>query len=453
MIFRLPLTILLAAAAVQAQDQVEIIGEDPVEVPAAAAVVNPKNATLLAANARTLLEHTLLAGNLPLLNDPNFYCIIHVVKWRDAKDPTVQAHNWYVFRGGSGAPNQRDFENKRIYGSSNVGVLYVHIVPKLDKAPAIAAASTAFIATFGESWNTPEGRDSALKELTTAPSDTAKAATARREITDSALLADIKTFLAREKARDLYDTSCFGAQATDNHQRSFAKAGDTCFVKDFLDVAYRVEVTRKLPAPVQSALGLVFSAQTGQGPLKLATVPGQIWSGRVLNIRHAPSDITVQGTLTTSNSSVEIGKTTFDNEGLYRWDISVGIPVKATKELVYDSTSQGVTPKVVEKQNVYALFNFFFKAIDVKGGKAQWIPHPVVGMGITGKPADRTMVGGALGIHKVQGFAGCAFNRVQRETAAATATQPAKLEFGYDKKFIFGINLPVRQVLDIWKKK
>jgi hypothetical protein len=68
------------------------------------------------------------------LNSPAFYCIIHVVRWKDTpsdtdKDPIqkVDVQNWYVYNG-DGKWAQDDFTtNKRIFGAKNVGLLYIHL--------------------------------------------------------------------------------------------------------------------------------------------------------------------------------------------------------------------------------------------------------------------------------------------------------------------------------------
>src|SRR5579859_2277503 len=65
----------------------------------------------------------------------SFYCIIHVVRWKDApasdnaNDPVqkVDSQNWYVYNG-SGAWAQDDFDkNKRIFGAKNIALLYIHL--------------------------------------------------------------------------------------------------------------------------------------------------------------------------------------------------------------------------------------------------------------------------------------------------------------------------------------
>jgi hypothetical protein len=453
--FTLSMLCLIAqAATVLAQDQVEMIADPPQPVPAAGSVVNVNNATLLAANAAVLLQNTVLAGNAAPLSDPNFYCIIHVVKWREQKEPAVQAHNWYVFRGGNSAPQQLAFESKRIYGSRRVAVLWVHIVPRLSAAN-VAIVTSALLASNNTNWDDPANRQAVVDGIQPPPANAAMVAAARApNSSDAATLSALKQWLAQEQANHLYRT-CFSSQYTDSLERKFSKVGTECFADSYLRVAYRMEITKKLPAPVQNA-AMLLGAQAGGGRSLLAPEPGLLWSGRILDIHHVPSDMTVKGTLTNDDGSktTEIGQATFDNEGLYRWDVSVAVPLKATKELQYDATGQGFNPtaKVVEKQNVYAVFNFFTQPLDVKNVKAQWVPHPIFGMGIAGRPADRTMVGFAMGINKIQGFGGLAFNRVQRPAGTA-AGQPAKTEFAYDRKFIFGINLPVRQVLELWKAK
>jgi hypothetical protein len=77
------------------------------------------------------------------LDDPNFYCIIHIVDWTEETPgkPTVADNKWYLYRGGLGKKgfkyiNQSadawKIDSDRIYGSKRVALLYVHLHAHAD---------------------------------------------------------------------------------------------------------------------------------------------------------------------------------------------------------------------------------------------------------------------------------------------------------------------------------
>jgi hypothetical protein len=85
----------------------------------------------------------------------------------------------------------------------------------------------------------------------------------------------------------------------------------------------------------------------------------------------------------------------------------------------------------------------------------------VLGVPISGKPLDRPVVALGTGLYtkllKVNFFAGVAFNRVREPRtlsageAATTGELEADLQSRRVKKFVFGINFPIRQFLDALK--
>jgi hypothetical protein len=110
--------------------------------------VNPTNATIASvSDARQLVSDAVkakLAHNgtdwkAPApdlsslnINDDSLYVIIHVLKWKDASSDSTKAQevdtqNWYVYNGSKNW-RQEDFTaRKRIFGSKNVWLLFVHL--------------------------------------------------------------------------------------------------------------------------------------------------------------------------------------------------------------------------------------------------------------------------------------------------------------------------------------
>jgi hypothetical protein len=145
--------------------------------------------------------------------------------------------------------------------------------------------------------------------------------------------------------------------------------------------------------------------------------------------------------------------------------VSVGIPLKSFKEVTYDVENQQVTAKTINRQNAYGFLNLFLNpnGVDTKGAEFYKTPHLMLGVPISGKPLDRPVVGLGIGFFKPKVkfnlFAGVVFNRVSEPQTLAngqTATQAqlqADLRTRRIRKFVFGINLPIKQFKDALSKK
>jgi hypothetical protein len=92
---------------------------------------------------------------------------------------------------------------------------------------------------------------------------------------------------------------------------------------------YEVQITKKLPQNVANLFAL-FQLET-KGAAERQTYAAA-WGGRIINVGQRPSDIKVDpGSLPDAShplsSSTEVTSAqTFNNEGKYWWDVSVGVP-------------------------------------------------------------------------------------------------------------------------------
>jgi hypothetical protein len=233
------------------------------------------------------------------------------------------------------------------------------------------------------------------------------------------------------------------------------------------DVKYKVTITQKIPVPIQHALELASSV-TGGGA-GLARNTKDIWGARMMLVKYTASDLVVKVNAVSSSASgrpVEQSKEhskTYDNEGKYHWDVSVGLPVQSVRELRFKSDGNRVFAESKEKQSIYGFLNIYPKAVDLKSDKFFTVPHFVLGVPLASKPLHRPFVGVGTGLFKMpikfNLFAGIVFirERVPRtlgEGAAATTGQlEADLHTRWVRKAMFGINLPVSQIKDAIKSK
>ena len=302
---------------------------------------------------------------------------------------SVETQHWYLYHNGKWSKKQ--FEELRIFGAKNVSLLYVHLNARGVPSP------------------TPS-----------------------------------------QLAPNLNLTSVNG--------RVLTNMGTFLLESDYSRIVYKINVTKKLPAPILDLKALVGIAQ-GEQPRVQQVSPIHLWGGQVMTIDHLPSDVTVITLLGETLDQKEIGKQTYDNEGRYYWDVSVGLPVTKVKELSFNADDGTVRAKEIDRQKLFAFFNFYPKPIDTKGTKLLKFPHLVAGVALSKKPLDRIFVGGGWGFNKVHFFAGVAFNKIESPQALATGAMAtpaqlnADLKSRYQPKFIFGLDLPVRQVVDALKGK
>jgi hypothetical protein len=235
------------------------------------------------------------------------------------------------------------------------------------------------------------------------------------------------------------------------------------------DIKYKVNINQRVPQPIQDVLQLAaFVGGTGATDDECVPSPTRnIWGGRMLLVRHRASDMIVKlNTVTANEDGKQISQSKEDskqylNEGRYHWDVSVGMPVKSIKQLEFSSENGIVTAKKKEKQNAYGFLNLFPRAVDLNGKSYLTSPHFVLGVPISGKPLDRPVVGVGTGLYtkqfKMNFFAGIVFNKVQepRTLAAGQSATTGQLENDLQtrrvRKFVFGINFPVRQFIEAVK--
>ncbi len=250
------------------------------------------------------------------------------------------------------------------------------------------------------------------------------------------------------------------------------------------DIKYTVNLRKKPPAPIQNVMDLAGIILGGAKALNVTGTPSlpSYWGGRLLLLSDIPSDLTVQSNITFLPSRQALAgrkaddpqpqtqqpknySKVYDNEGRYHWDVSAGIPVKSFKEVTYDVENQQVTAKEITRQNAYGFLNIFLnpRGVDTKGDQFYKTPHLILGVPISGKPLDRPVVGLGIGFYKPQVkfnlFAGIVFNRVREPQTlgngmTATAAQlQSDLRTRRVRKFVFGINLPIKQFKDALSKK
>jgi len=215
---------------------------------------------------------------------------------------------------------------------------------------------------------------------------------------------------------------------------------------DSANVTYHLIAKAKLPINIQHLLSLLnlvgAGAQAAAVPQRIA-IMGAGFADDV----PSPSDLTAFATTKQDGKTSQLGsRLAVDNEGFYLWDVSVAVPVNKISLAEYSETNGSVSPKEVNKQSVYGLFNLYPYPVDLKKGGARYLlPRPAIGLGLTGRPGQNFFVGGAWGFPFLQFFVGSGFANTKVPVAGGAAGATVEQ---YKSRATYGLNIPVLSAIE-----
>jgi len=205
---------------------------------------------------------------------------------------------------------------------------------------------------------------------------------------------------------------------------------------------YEVTDAPKIATPLQhfAILAKLFPNFAALGP---GGAPGTValWGAREITV-HSPSDVTVIANLaadTPANPTKDplpLGdEIKIDNEGRYRFDFGLAVPIRSVKDLTKDEEIGAVAPKVVSTANAFAAIDVYFKPVDLKDPGVRRFPHIVAGISITDtdKPFQTFFIGGGWGPTVANFYAGWLRLRLIDDPNGRK----------YKNDFTFGVELPL----------
>jgi hypothetical protein len=287
----------------------------------------------VSANVANLLTATIGATAAAKLEAQKAqYVIIHVV---DPKSGPSGTDAWYLYRSAKGnfADPKWDcqkFTGQRIYGAPSVLFLFLH---RHLKAVSLTDAREQLRAQLAAAQTDP------LKKFQASnPPDDALAAALKA----NALTIDPTT--NPPTVVPLKDTAS-GDQ--------FTWLGDENGVPDKLtEFHYESAVVKRVAANtanLKSILGLLFPNAQGknESTLYITSTEATLWGVGVIRNVVPPSDISIAGYATATSpepdanrSKDQIGSIgAYNDEQLYWWDASIGIPVTKINDLQYSDSS------------------------------------------------------------------------------------------------------------------
>jgi hypothetical protein len=206
-------------------------------------------------------------------------------------------------------------------------------------------------------------------------------------------------------------------------------------------LAYTYNVSHRLPANVQNlkdAIGLFKAPENLLADVQAPPAPIDYWALGALE-GNPPSDITITAAISRKAGTVNFDSVTpkFDNEGFYRWDISIGVPILSYKTLqdVVSNSGQSTLANV-DRRNSLVLANWFFKPVDVKQDTFLATPHLVGGVSLASKPLHTAVAGLGWGPVFANFYVG---------VLILTSNLPNH-QVDHHYKLAFGLNVPLRTV-------
>lgn len=332
------------------------------------------------------------------------YLLVHVVHW-EIKDKnytyTTANSQWYIFNRSDKKEAHRQFpftfhpyvtSDLRMFGSSNAYFLAIHLAPKAHKDPRDQFEDFQKNVRISYKLKVQKIEPANLQDF-------------------KALVGVVGGIVfAEELAAPRYD-GLYG----------FAKV--TGLENLPVQITSAMDATR-MPAPVDSA-GAAGGTTASSDAKNASSKPAvnstsqpqggnqQLAGTQTTQTQTTPPPQTgcpsTQNT-TTSSPPTSPGdcteSATVQDEGLYRWDVSVGVPFKSYKDL--QDSNGSLTTQTVSRQTAYGFLVFAPWKEDVVTPPSLGIPHILAGVPFTGKVLDSPFVGlgETINFTKIPGLGG-----------------------------------------------
>lgn len=343
------------------------------------------------------------------LGSRNGYYLVHIVRWKRSDGHYVtSSSDWYLFNTSDGKAAHRQVPFRfhpvvtgdlRIFGSNKVLFLAVHLGPSED--PDFAKDVSISYKLSAKNIEPANIQDlKALIGVVTGSSQSvqnAESASAQGIATRN----NYKQFLTASLQRT--NAGFYGAAKLTNLQR--------------LPVQITAAMQAKLPKansdlpdedPYKSDMSAqALASASGQGQANPANSSngaggaqgstngtGSATTGSTTSGSQKPPAQSTKSCSTTDDNGTCLENVVVQNEGLYLWDVSIGVPFNGVKQLQYNYGSNGqVTPQTVSKASAYGFVVLSPWKEDIVSPPSLGIPHLMAGLPLKGKVFDAPFFG------------------------------------------------------------
>jgi hypothetical protein len=215
-------------------------------------------------------------------------------------------------------------------------------------------------------------------------------------------------------------------------------------------VTYVIQSTKAQPTNVSDFLGLLsVVGANGPTPAPERASPIYVIGCTTVDTGFSTSSIQVGANIDGSNSKQLAVSQTITNEAKAWWDVSFALPIKKASALQYSSTSNTVTATQINKQNLFATFDFYPFCSDLKASYS-WSPAFFGGVALASQPLHSILTGVSMHFSMVSVYAGALFIKQQQLNglavgASGTSAQvSAATKYGFKPSFSVGIKLSIK---------
>jgi len=308
------------------------------------------------------------------------YYLVNIVRWKRAGGAyQTDSSDWYLFNRSDPKAAHREFpftfhpvvnggKNLRIFGSDKVFFLAIHLAPEGDYANFSQNVKLQYklAVTKLEPANIQDFK--ALIGVITGQAGSGGAGAGAEEVPANPNFVAYKQLLATYGSRP-YDGLYAAAAVTNLESLPVQIAATMNATLPKVDAALAQE-------PVYEDKGFWDRLTASSGSVAPASGTPATGCSTVGNTGTCPETLTVQ------------------NEGLYWWDVSIGVPFKGVRQLQFDTSSTGqVTPRTISKGSAYGFVVLAPWKEDIVSPPSLGIPHILIGLPLSGKVFDSPFVG------------------------------------------------------------
>jgi hypothetical protein len=346
--------------------------------------------------------------------DPNIqYYLVHVVRWKRSHGAYISnSSDWYLFNKSDSKVAHRQFPfirfhpsvggNLRLFGSNQVYFLAIHLAPSgdysdfaqkvrvaykfqvKDLVPANVQDLQAFIGVVG---GAPSG--------STGGEEASKPKVAQYKAFLTASLG--RTYAGIYGAARLTNLEKLPVQITANMEASLPQTDAKLLNEEpYGELGFWNSIGTKTdlqadPAPTAAkdspSQDPAAGNNTQSNPSNRAPIASKSISQSTNSSGSSNGCSTVKGGTCSENVVIQ-------DEGLYHWDVSVGIPFSGIKQLQYNYASNGqVTPQTISKSSAYGFVVIAPWKEDILNPPSLGIPHLMAGLPFTGSVFNAPFLG------------------------------------------------------------
>jgi hypothetical protein len=331
-------------------------------------------------------------------SDYNYdYVLVHIVHWKRSSGAyQTESSDWYLFNKSDPKAAHRQFpftfhpivngqNNLRIFGSNKVFFLAIHLAPTIDPPENSLPGTRATSDYDNFNANVKVSYEMSVTDLVPANIQDLKAIIGVAFGPGAAAGAAAANALAVVPQQEVADyrafLQTFGTRAYDG-----------------IYVAAKLTNLNSLPVQITATMNAKLQkAAAAPGNASSHYESSSFWDDikpKKVNAKLAASSGDATGCSTTGNTGTCPETLTIQNEGLYWWDFSVGIPFTSYKQLNYDFSNTGqVTTQTVSKYSAYGFAVLAPWREDVVSPPSLGIPHILFGLPFTGSVLNHPFVG------------------------------------------------------------